>query len=173
MDVTFRVCLFLVPCIFVYLTMLYREATQLVWRLSIQRLELRVCFPGFLGGWEGAHTLCKWMSYHVCRSVGVSVFSAAFPHYMGRACKLFGVHPMSGRVCVLCFLGIWLYGRGEGGAHTLCKWMSLFGCVFFWCPVFLCTLPCYIGRPHSSFEGKHPVAGTSCLFSWMRVSPFS
>ena len=28
--ITFRVCLFLVPCFFVYLTMTYREVTQLV-----------------------------------------------------------------------------------------------------------------------------------------------
>ena len=65
-------------------------------------------------GRVGAHTLCKWMSYHVCRSVGVSVFSAAFDHYMGSLCKLFGVHLMSGRVCVLFSgdLGVW-----EGGGR--------------------------------------------------------
>ena len=101
---------------------------------------MSVFLDAWLDGRLGAHALCKWMSYHVCRSVGVSVFSAAFLHHMKKAYKLFGVHPMSGRVCVLCFLGIWVYGKGGGGAHTLCKWMSLSGCVFFWCPVFLCAL---------------------------------
>ena len=99
----------------------------------------------FLDAWvdgrvhEGAHTLCKWMSYHVCRSVGVSVFSAAFPRYMRRACKLFGVHLMSGRVCVLCFLGIWLYGKG-GEVHTPCvngchfSGVSFSGALFLFVP---------------------------------------
>ena len=98
-----------------------------------------VFLDSWVDGRAGAHTLCKWKSYHVCRSVGVSVFSAAFPHYMGRACKLFGVHLKSGRVCVLCFLGIWLYGKG-GEVHTPCvngcqfSVVSYFGALFFCVP---------------------------------------
>ena len=47
-------------------------------------------------------------------------------------------------VCVVfCFLRIWLYGRGEGGAHTLCKWMSLFGCVFLVPCIFVCLTMLY------------------------------
>jgi len=40
-------------------------------------------------------------------------------------------------VCVV-FSGDLAVWEGGGGAHTMCKWMSLFGCVFFG-DLFLCV----------------------------------
>ena len=40
---------------------------------------MSVFLDAWVDGRVGAHALCKWMSYHVCRSVGVSVFFRSLP----------------------------------------------------------------------------------------------
>jgi len=50
-------------------------------------------------------------------------------------CLFFALQTRSSQSYCCCSCCCWWWWKG-GGAHTSCKWMSLFGFVFFWCLLF-------------------------------------